>query len=339
MPHKHFDNLKTKKLPDSEVEITGEITLSFLVECRVQALNELNNRSSIAGFRPGKIPEDVLIKKVGELGVLEESAEIALGKEYPNIIKELNVSAIGRPTISITKLAKDIPLEFKMITAVEPEFKLPDYKKIARDLQTPPNPPLTKGRADSESGRGVLDDEKLLNKEVEDVIAELKKHNVKPELKEGEKLEGKVRENILMEKQLKSKDKKRLTIIEKLTKETEILVPKILIESEMMKMMGQFKDDVTRAGLKWEDYLKQIKKTEQEIKDGWKEQAVSRAKADLIVGKIAIEEKIEPTEAELEHETHHLLEHYKDADPLRVRVYVYQMMRNEKVLELLENLK
>ncbi len=285
MPHntstvlsiKHFDNLKTKKLPDSEVEITGEITLSFLVECRAAALKELNNRSEIPGFRPGKIPEDVLIKKVGELGVLEESAEIALGKEYPNIIKELNVAAIGRPTISITKLAKDIPLEFKMITAVEPEFKLPDYKKIAKETK----------------------------------------------LEEGEK----------------GKEKKRLAIIEKLVKETEILVPKILLESELAKMMGQFKDDVVRAGLKWEDYLKQIKKTEQDIEKEWKDQALARAKAELIVGKIAIEEKIEPTEAELEHETTHLLEHYKDADPLRVRVYVYTMMRNEKVLEFLETQK
>ena len=285
MPHntstvlsiKHFDNLKTKKLPDSEVEITGEITLSFLVECRAAALKELNNRSEIPGFRPGKIPEDVLIKKVGELGVLEESAEIALGKEYPNIIKELNVAAIGRPTISITKLAKDIPLEFKMITAVEPEFKLPDYKKIAKETK----------------------------------------------LEEGEK----------------GKEKKRLAIIEKLVKETEILVPKILLESELAKMMGQFKDDVVRAGLKWEDYLKQIKKTEQDIEKEWKDQALARAKAELIVGKIAIEEQIEPTEAELEHETTHLLEHYKDADPLRVRVYVYTMMRNEKVLEFLETQK
>jgi len=321
MPHKHFDNLKTKKLPDSEVEITGEITLSFLVECRTEALKELNNRSEIAGFRPGKIPEDVLIKKVGELGVIEESAEIAIGREYPNIIKELNVQAIGRPTISITKLAPGIPLEFKMITAVEPEFKLPDYKKIAKEIEHP------------------AEENKVLDKEVQDVMAELKKHNIKPEIKSGEKLEDKIKENILMEKQLKSKEKKRLSIIDKLVKETEILVPKILIESELMKMMGQFKDDVSRAGLKWEDYLKTIKKDEQKIKDEWKDSALARAKAELIVGKVAIEEKIEPTETELEHETHHLLEHYKDADPLRVRVYVYTMMRNEKVLEFLENLK
>jgi FKBP-type peptidyl-prolyl cis-trans isomerase (trigger factor) len=282
MPHKHFDNLKTKKLPDSEVEITGEISLSFLVECRKEAIRELNNRSSIAGFRPGKIPEDVLVKKVGELGILEETAEIALGREYPNIIRELKIQAIGRPTVGITKLAENIPLEFKMTVAVEPEFKLPDYKKIAQETK----------------------------------------------VEVGEK-----------EEPLKTKEKKRIAIIDAIIGATEVVVPKVMIESELLKMMGQFKDDVSRAGAKWEDYLKHIKKTETEIKEEWKESAVKRAKAELIVAKIAMEEKIEPTEQELEHETKHLLEHYKDADPFRARVYVYTMMRNEKVLQFLENLK
>jgi len=321
MPHKNFNNLKTRELPDAEVEIAGEITLSFLVVCRAEALKSLNANVKIDGFRSGHIPEEVLIKKVGEMAILEESAEIALGKEYPNIIKELKINAIGRPMISVTKMAVGVPLEFKIVTAVEPNFELPDYHKIAKEVG------LTK------------EEIKILDKEVEDVMKELEKHNIKPELKEGEKLEDKVKENILMEKQFKSKEKHRLAIIDKLIKETEMKVPKVLVDSELMKMMGQFKDDVTRAGLKWEDYLKQAKKTEEEIEAEWKPKALDRAKAELIVGKIAEKEKIEPTNEELEHETKHLLSHYPDADPLRARVYVYQTMRNEKVLEFLENLK
>ncbi len=321
MPHKHFDQLKTKKLPDSEVEITGEIALSFLVECRKEALKELNNRSEVAGFRPGKIPEDVLVKKVGELGVLEESAEIALGREYPNIIKELKIPAVGRPTVSITKLAENIPLEFKMVVAIEPEFKLPDYKKIAEKINA------------------EILETKVEDGEVTEVVEEVKKQNIKVELKEGETIETKIKENLLKEKEIKNKEKKRLSIIDTLIKETEIEVPKILIESELLKMMGQFKDDVAHAGMKWEDYLKNIKKTEENIREEWKENAVKRAKAELIVSKIAVEEKIEPTEAELNHEVTHLLEHYKDADPLRARIYVFTMMRNEKVFEFLEGLK
>jgi len=331
MSNKNFDKLKVNKLPNSEVEITGEITLSFLSVCRVEALKNLNSSIKIDGFRPGYIPEDILIKKIGEISVLEESAEIALGREYPNIIKELKINAIGQPMISATKLAQNIPLEFKIITAVEPDFELPDYKKIAVEIG--------KHSVSKDAQTPSVEETELLDKEIEDVITELKKHNIKPELKEGEKLEDKIRENLLREKQFKSKEKRRLAIIDKLVKETDVNVPKVLVKSELVKMIGQFKDDVARANLKWEDYLKRVKKTQEEIEKEWEPKALDRAKAELIIGKIAEKEKIESTNEELEHETKHLLSHYKDADPLRARMYVYQMMRNEKVLEFLENLK
>jgi len=331
MSSKNFDKLKTRELPDSEVEITGEITLSFLSVCRAEALKNLNSNVKIDGFRSGHIPEAILIKKVGELAVLEESAEIALGREYPNIIKELKIGAIGRPTISVTKLALGIPLEFKIMTAVEPDFVLPDYKKIAVEVG--------KHSVSKDAQTPSVEETELLDKEVEDVMAELKKHNIKPELKEGEKLEDKIRENIFMEKEFRSKEKRRLAILDKLVKETKVDVPKVLIESELMKMMGQFRDDVSRANLKWEDYLKQAKKTESEIEAEWRPKALDRAKAELIIGKIAESEKLEPNLEELEGETKRLLSHHKDADPLRARMYVYQMMRNEKVFEFLENIK
>ena len=80
-------------------------------------------------------------------------------------------------------MAKDIPLEFKIVTAVEPEFKLPDYKKIAKEVEA--------GSKEKEVGENNKETE-LLDKEIQDVLAELEKHNIKPELKEGEKLEDKV---------------------------------------------------------------------------------------------------------------------------------------------------
>ncbi|MFZ2048701.1 MAG: trigger factor family protein, partial [Minisyncoccia bacterium] len=74
---KHFTDIKSKTLPESEVEITGSISLEFINECRKEALKELGEKVNIDGFRKGHIPEDILVKRVGELAVLEESAEIA----------------------------------------------------------------------------------------------------------------------------------------------------------------------------------------------------------------------------------------------------------------------
>jgi FKBP-type peptidyl-prolyl cis-trans isomerase (trigger factor) len=292
-----------------------------LGECRAEALKSLNQTHEIPGFRKGNVPEDVLVKHIGEMHVLEEVAEVALGREYPRIIEEAKLSPIGRPTISITKLAPGVPLEFKIVVALEPEFELPDYEKIAKSVTE------------------EADKTEVTDKEVADVIEELKKQDVKAELKEGETLEDRVKENLTEEKKFRAREKKRLKIVEELVKATDITVPKVIVESEMEKMFLQFKDDVERVGMKFDEYLANLKKTPEEIKKEWEPQAKDRAKAEMIVAKISEKEKIEPTSEEVEHEAKHVLSHYPDADPLRVRIYVFTMIRNQKVLEYLEGIK
>ncbi|MEX2010381.1 MAG: trigger factor [Parcubacteria group bacterium] len=321
----HFENIKSTSLPNSEVEISGSLTVEFLNECRKDALKALNERSELPGFRKGFVPEDVLVKRLGEMSILEETAEVALGKEYKNILKEAEkekkLETIGRPQISITKMVPGSPLEFKIKVTLLPEFALPDYKTIALSAMKQP------------------EDSEVTPKEVEDVLRELTKRDIKPDLKEGETLEGRVRENLEGEKNFRAKEKNRILMMEELVKVTDIEVPELLITSELEKMMGQFKDDVARFGKKFDEYLKEIKKTEEEIKKEWRENAIKRVKGELIVSKIAETEKIEPSEDDLEKETKHLLSHYPDAEPLRARVYVYEMLRNQKVLEFLESLK
>ncbi|KND48562.1 MAG: trigger factor [Parcubacteria bacterium C7867-005] len=317
---KHFDDIKSKSLPNSMVEINGRISKEFIAECRKEAIKELNSRVDFPGFRKGHIPEDILVKRLGEMAILEEAAEIALGREYRSIITEAKIVSIGEPVIAVTKLALGIGLEFKITTAVEPEFKLPNYKKIAKEFL---------GKEEKIS---------ITDKEVEEVLAEITKREIKPDLKEGENINDKIKTNLIKEKELRAKEKTRLSIIDSLIKETEIAVPEIFIRNELEKMIGQFKDDVSRAGLKWEDYLISIKKLEDEVRKEWQPKAIDRAKAELIVAKIAVEEKIEPTNEELEHETTHLLAHYPEADPLRARMYIYSQMRNEKVFEFLETI-
>ena len=277
-----FKIIKTEKLPDAEALITGEITLPFLVELRNEALKSLGKEAKLPGFRPGHIPDEVLVKNFGEMRILEETAEIALAQEFGNILKETNLSSLGRPEISITKLAPGIPLEFRIKVYLEPEFELPDYRKLILAVE-----------------------------------AEL------------------------------PQEKRRLKIIESLVSKTEISLPKVLVESELERMLAQFRGDVEntlqqgsgQAGLKWADYLQQVKKTEIEIKEEWHDKAVDRVKAELIIAKIAEKEKLEPEKEAIEHEAEHLLHHYPDADPIRVRLYFYTRLQTQKVLEFLENLK
>lgn len=317
--HKHFDNLKIEK-KDGEAVITGELTLDVLKEARVEALKSLSQRVEIPGFRKGNIPENVLIKNLGEMKILEEVAEVALGREYGNIIRESKLSPIGRPQVAITKLAPQIPLEFKITVTLEPEFSLPDYKAIANKVNAEHN----------------KENAEVTDAEVDAVLEEIKKRGWEPKLEEGEDLREKAKENILMEKKLRAQDVRRLKLVEELVKVTDIKIPKLMIDSELDRMILQFKDDVARHKMNWDEYLKSIKKTEEEIRNEWQDKAEQRNKAELIMLKIAETEKLEPTKEELEKEVKHMLEHHKGADPLRVRIYVYQQLKNQKVLEFLE---
>jgi len=331
MSNKKFQVTKVEKLPNSEAQVTGEISLPFLVELRPKAVKYLSEHAKISGFRPGKIPEDVLVKNLGEMRIVEETAELALAQEFNNILKEAKLTSIGRPEVSITKIAVGAPLEFRLKVYLEPEFSLPDYKKIAKEIKK------SDLKDSKKPGFQVSD------KEVANLIKELAERNIKADLKEGEKLEDKIKENLLKEKEHKALEKRRLKILEELVKETKIELPKILIDSELEKMLAQFRGDVEQAlrqnsrqaGNTWSDYLKQTGKTEEEIKNEWRDKAEERVKAELIFFKIAEAEKIEPTKEEVEHEAEHLLHHYPDAEPVRVRLYIYNALRNQKVIEFL----
>src|SRR4051812_22658152 len=125
-----------KKLEHSQVEITSSIPTEHYESFRKKALQNINDEVTIDGFRKGKVPEAILVAKVGEITILEEMAELAISDVYPKIVIEEKIDAISRPQIQITKIAAGNPLEFKIITAVLPEVKLGDYKNAAKGIES-----------------------------------------------------------------------------------------------------------------------------------------------------------------------------------------------------------
>jgi trigger factor len=124
-----------------------------------------------------------------------------------------------------------------------------------------------------------------------------------------------------------------------LIEKTKIEVPKIFVESELDKIVSQMREDVTRFGMGFEDYLKRMNKTEGDIRNEFRAQALKRAKLQLTLNKIAQEEKIEPEPEIVDQEMKHALEHFKDANQTLLRIHIETVLRNEKVLRVLEGSK
>ena len=308
------------KLAKAEIEISGEISAADFALYRQPALHKLQAGINLPGFRPGHVPEAVLLDQIGEDRLLTEMAELALQENYPKIILENKIDAIGRPEITLTKLAKDNPLGFKIKTAVHPEITLPDYRQIAG--QTNANP---------------LAEIKVEDKEVAEILAELEKN--KADLSKIENPTETIKENLRLEKMSKQKDKRRLEIVSAIADQTTMELPKILIESELDKMLAEMKNQTERMGLKFEDYLKHLKKTETDLRTEWRADAEKRLKTALVLAKIAEQEKIGAPETEVAAEIKHLKEHYPDAPEERLRQYVGNILVNEYVFRFLEEQK
>jgi FKBP-type peptidyl-prolyl cis-trans isomerase (trigger factor) len=335
-----------KELPDSEVEISAEIEAKDIENYRAKAIAKIQKDLSLPGFRPGHVPEAMLVKHVGELYIYNEMAEMAINESFPDIILESKANFIAMPNIQITKIAEKNPVAFKIVGPVLPEIKLPNYKKIAKSENSTKDEPVE--ATDQELTETVEEIRKNFalrnheHKEGDDhenlPLPELNEEFVKKlgKFESVEDFKNKIKEGIKKEKEFKAKDKKRLAIIEKIIAETKVSMPKILVESELRKMQAQFEDDIARAGLKVDDYLKHLKKTKEDLNKEWMPDAEKRAKLQLVITKIALEEKIEADKTAVDKEVDNLLKVYKDATEDRTRAYVEMMLTNEKVFEWLE---
>jgi trigger factor len=124
-----------KKLPKSEIEISFEIPWEEFKPYADKAYSILGKDVVIKGFRKGNVPKDILEKEIGQDKILEQAADLIAKDKYPQAIYSEGIEPISQPEVSITKLAKDNPFEFKVKISVLPNVVLPDYKTIASKIE------------------------------------------------------------------------------------------------------------------------------------------------------------------------------------------------------------
>jgi FKBP-type peptidyl-prolyl cis-trans isomerase (trigger factor) len=355
MAGQQYTNVATKKRAGSEYEISATIPAEIVDAYRLKALKVLGKDVEVPGFRKGKVPEDMLIGHVGESLIMERAANMALGELYPQIVAEEKIDAIGSPHIKITKLARGNPLEFTATTAVMPEITLPDYDKIAKKIFS------KKAQFEVEE------------KEVEETLMHIRRQRAQIDAYEKQKKDGveqpqlpevtdehvpeltdefvqtlgdfptidafkaKVRENLREEKKLRDREKKRVETVEKIIADAKIELPNLLIAQELNRIQAQMEADIAQAGTKLEDYLKNISKTIEQLREEWRPEAEKRAKLQLILNAIAKEHGITPDKNEVQKEIEHVMQHYPHAQEENVRVYVETTKRNEMVFRHLED--
>src|SRR3989338_2407641 len=115
-------------LPGSEVEIRVVIPFPEFEPHLKTAATAISEEITVEGFRKGKAPYDVVKNRVGENAIYERAAEIAVRKTYPKardiLLEQGKLSpehpAIGRPEVTISKLAPGNELTYTIKVALMP---------------------------------------------------------------------------------------------------------------------------------------------------------------------------------------------------------------------------
>lgn len=330
-----------KNISENEVEITCELTAETLEKERPRAMRRVGEEVSLPGFRKGHVPENILVQKFGDAFILEEMANLAIEKAYPEILKKHKVSTIGMPNVQIKKLAKGNPFEFTLTFSVLPEITLPDYKKIAKDIMKEADDLTATEEEIKKAEEGLLKQFMVKDEEGKEALPELTLEIAQKfgQFETIEEFRAKITESINGEKIHRAKEKKRLGIMEKIVDGISAKLPKILIDSELERMMAIFRQDILRMGMKIEDYLTAIKKTEDDLRKEWVPDAEKRAKVQIALNKIAVAENLEADKDELEKEVSEFMEHYKDIERDRATMHLEMILTNEKVFQFLESQK
>ncbi|MBV9606439.1 MAG: trigger factor [Solirubrobacterales bacterium] len=120
------------ELPESRVRVEAQVAPEE-VERRVQqAARELGRQMRIPGFRKGKVPPPVVIRRLGREAVLDEALRSALGSWYADAIDGAGIAPVGEPDLDVPSElpAEGQPLQFSIEIGVRPTAKLGQYKGL-----------------------------------------------------------------------------------------------------------------------------------------------------------------------------------------------------------------
>lgn len=126
-----------------------------------------------------------------------------------------------------------------------------------------------------------------------------------------DELKGEIREKLEKAASERAENRMKNAAIEKVYNSNDIDVPDAMVEDELDVMVNEFDQQLRYQGMSLDKYFEYTKKDSAEFKNELREDAVRKVKTRMIVSKIAEQENLEATEAEIESELEIIAASYK----------------------------
>lgn len=135
--HTHSVTVKKQdRISPVKVRLTIEMPGQIAKDHATSAAQKLKNTAKVPGFRPGKVPLEVIRKKYRD-EITQDVVSHLLESGLSEALKQTNLSPVSRPTVQLKELAleSDAPFEFDAEFEVRPDFELKDYKGLKLEAQ------------------------------------------------------------------------------------------------------------------------------------------------------------------------------------------------------------
>ncbi len=154
-------------------------------------------------------------------------------------------------------------------------------------------------------------------------------------------LEEKLKENLAAESIVEERRRQERECLDLLAKKSEFdVIPDILVNQELERMLRELEHSVGENGMELKDYLKSINKTVAETKLDFTPTALTRVKVALLIREIGKKENIDVDSAKVDAELDIIADRLGEDSEHRARVYepeyrdfVESQMRNRAVVD------
>ncbi|MFC1615311.1 trigger factor [Patescibacteria group bacterium] len=311
LPKITLNDYKSIKAEKKEITISEEDINKTLQELQQKYAKEIITNRPIQKGDKILINLNMSSNKVPLEGGQLKNHSILVGKE--SIIKGFNEKILGMKREEKKEFELEFPKEHfdKNLAGKIIEFSVKINEIYERTI-----PEINNELAKSIGNYKDLED---LKKEIKKIITEDR------ERKEKERLEGEILEKLINQAEFEE-------------------LPDVLLESEKNKMLEELKINVTSQGGDFDNYLNHIKKTIDDLKNEFTDQAIKRIKTSIAIREISIIEKIQIEDSDIDEEINKILKIYQGNSEIEKNVksegyrnYLKNILINRKVIATLLN--
>jgi len=127
-------NVTVENLAPCKKLMRVEVEAQKVDETFDSVTKEFQREASLPGFRPGKAPKDMVLRKYAK-DIEDEARRKLISEAYKKAVEEQKIDVLGAPDIEEIQFNRGQPLQFAATVETAPEFELPEYKGIPIQME------------------------------------------------------------------------------------------------------------------------------------------------------------------------------------------------------------